>query len=119
MSRESKGKYLEMAAYVVKIPPSWPSNPILWFMQVESQFMLRRITAQLMKFHYVLANLSQEIATEVRDLLMNPPAENPYDVFKETLIKNTILSEKRLLQQLLSAEDLGDQKPTQLFQKMQ
>ena len=48
--------------------------------------MLGGITAQLMMtFHHVLANFSQETATEVRDLLMNPPEENPYDVLKETL----------------------------------
>ena len=62
----------EMAAYAIKIPPFWPSDPILWFTQVESQFMLRGITAQVTKFHHILANLSQEIATEVRDLLIIP-----------------------------------------------
>ena len=48
-----------------------------------------------MKFHHILANLSQEIATEDRDLLMNPLAENPYDVLKETLIKRITLAEQR------------------------
>ena len=76
-----------MAAYAIKISLFWPSDPTLWFTQVESQFMLRGMTAQLMKFRHVLANLSQEIGTEVRDVLMNPPAENPYDGLKETLIK--------------------------------
>ena len=64
-------------------------------MQVEPQFLLRGITARLMNFHHLLANLSQEIATEVRDLLINPPAENPYDVLKETLTKSITLSQKR------------------------
>ena len=48
---------------------------MLWFTQVESQFVLRGITAQLTKFHHVLANLAQEIATEIGDLLVNPPTE--------------------------------------------
>ena len=103
-----EGKNLEVAAYAVEIPPFWLSDPMLWFMQVESQFMLRVITAQMKKFHDVLANLSQEIATKVRDLLINPPTKNPYYVLKKTLIKRTILSEQQQLQQLLSAEDLGD-----------
>ena len=81
-----------MAAYAIKIPSFWSSDPILWFTQVESQFMLQGITAQVTKFHHVLANLSQEITTEVRDLLINPPEENPYNVLKETLIKRTTLS---------------------------
>ena len=95
MSREGKGRNLEVAAYAVKIPPFWPSDPMLWCTQVESQLKLQGITAQLMKFHHVLANLSQEIATEIRDLLMNLPTENPYDVLKETLIKRSTLSEQR------------------------
>ena len=86
-----------MAAYAVKIPLFWLSDPMLWFMQVEAQFVLKGITAQfvlkviaaqLTKFHYILANLSQEIATEVRYLLMNPLEENPYDVLKETRINS-------------------------------
>ena len=110
---------IEVAAYAITTPPFWPSNTMLWFAQVEAQFMLRGITAQLTKFHHVLANLSQTTASEVRDLLMNPPKENTYDVLKETLIKWTTLSEQQRLQQLLSTEDLKDQKPTHLLCKMQ
>ena len=94
MSSEGEGRDPEVAAYIVKIPPLWSSDLMLWFTQVESQFMPRGITAQLTKFHHVLANLSQEIATEVRDLLINPPTESPYDVLKGTLIKKTTLSEQ-------------------------
>ena len=70
------GRELEVAAYTIKIPLFCLSDPLLGFMQVESEFVLRVTTAQLMKFHHVLAKPSQEIATEVRDLLMNPPAKN-------------------------------------------
>ena len=52
-------------------------------------------------------------------MLMTPTEENLYDILKETLIKRTTLSEQWQLQQLLSAEDLGDQKPTHLLCKMQ
>ena len=50
---------------------------------------------------------------------MNPPEEIPYDVLKETLIKQTTLSEQLQLQQLLSTEDLRNQKPTHVLWKMQ
>ena len=42
-----------------------------------------------------------------------------YDVLKETLTERTTLSEQKRLQQLLSADNLGDQKPIQLPCKMQ
>ena len=69
--------------------------------------MPRGITAQVMKFHHVPANLSQKIATEIGDLIINPPEENPYNILKETLIKRTTLSEERRLQ-LFSTEDIGN-----------
>ena len=50
---------------------------------------------------------------------MNPLEENSCNILKETLIKRTILSEQQRLQQLLSIEDLGYQKPTQVLCKMQ
>ena len=70
---------------------------------------------QKTKFKYVVTSLSPEYATEVRDLLLQPPNENPYDVLKEQLVKQTATSEQRRLQQLLSSEELGDRKPTQLL----
>ena len=56
------------------------------------QFQQGEIVAQAMKFDHFLANLTQEIATKVRDLLMNLPEDNPYDVLKLTVIKRTNVS---------------------------
>ena len=56
---------------------------------------------------------------EVRDLLLNPPVDNPYDTLKAQLVKRTTASEQRKLQQLISGEELGDRKPTQLLRQMQ
>ena len=66
-----------------------------------------------------MASLSSEIATEVRDLILTPSAENPFDTLKEQLIKRTTASEQKRLQQLLNAEDLGDRKPSQVLCRMQ
>ena len=56
---------------------------------------------------------------EIRDLLFRPPAENPYNALKVQLIKRTAASEQLKLQQLISGEELGDRKPTQLLRRMQ
>ena len=60
-----------------------------------------------------------EYATEVRNLLVNPPEENPYEKLKEKTISRVADSERQKIRQLLTAEELGDCKPTKLVRKMQ
>lgn len=90
----------------------------IWFAQDEAQFTTRGITSQGTKFAYVVAWLQPEIAEEVRDLLITPPAEDPYDKIKTQFIARTSTSEKKRLHQLLISEGLGDRKPSQLLRRM-
>ena len=70
-------------------------------------------------FDYIVASLSLEFATEVCDLILKPPTEEPLWQVKEQLIKHMAASEQRRLQQLFNTEELGDCKPIQLLWRIQ
>ncbi|XP_064458869.1 uncharacterized protein LOC135369138 [Ornithodoros turicata] len=105
--------------YAIRLPPFWSHNPTVWFLQVECQFALSGITSQLAKFRHAVSVLPQEVAAQLIDVLTAPPAANPYDALKAALLERTTASERKRFQELLSAEDLGDRRPTELLRHMQ
>ena len=109
----------DIAAVALKLPSFWSADPQVWFAQVESQFFTRKITNQDTKFHHIVACLPPEVAVDIRDLIINKPPDNAYDELKNTLIKRTTASRTKRLQQLLSAEELGDRKPSQLLRRFE
>ena len=108
-----------ITAVSLKLPPYWPSDPQIWFAQIEAQFNTRNITSERTRFDYVISSLAPEVAHEVRDLLLKPPTATQYTTLKAALIQRTTLSEQHRLQQLFSTEEFGDRKPTQLLQRIQ
>ena len=108
-----------VAAVAVRLPPFWPANPRIWFVQVEAQFSRRGITTSRTKYEEIVCALPTEYATEIQDLLLDPPDDEPYEKLKQQLIARIADSERQKLRQLLTAEELGDRKPSQLLRKMQ
>ena len=79
---------LTIAAVSVKLPPFWPQDPEVWLMQVEAQFANKGTTVQ----KSVISLLSPDVTMEVRDLLLKPPTDNPYNMLLAQLIKCTAAS---------------------------
>ncbi|KAG0426494.1 hypothetical protein HPB47_026404 [Ixodes persulcatus] len=94
------------ATAVLTLPKFWAEDPALWFVQVENKFRLHRITSQIRQYELLIDALPPQAATEVRDILLS-------------LVSRLVASEQRRLQQLLSAEELGDRRPSQFLRHLQ
>ncbi|KAG0431436.1 hypothetical protein HPB47_021784, partial [Ixodes persulcatus] len=88
MSSQQEHGPLSVSAFNVKLPPFRTSVLDLWFLQVESRFAARRITAALTKYHHEVSSLPPATACEIRDLLFAPPAEDAYKTLKTTLLQS-------------------------------
>lgn len=108
-----------LGAVGLKLPPFWRHDPQIWFAQAEAQFSTRNITAEATKYAHVIATLPPEVAQDVRDILISPPAANPYTTLKQQLVTRTTESEQRMVQMLLTEEELGDRKPSQFLRRLE
>ncbi|GBL63284.1 hypothetical protein AVEN_105780-1 [Araneus ventricosus] len=94
----------------VKAPPFWRANPALWFRQMESQFTLAGVTSEITKFHHIVAALQPEELEVVGDIMLNPPADEPYDALRKRLCSQYADSEEQRLRDLISGMQRGDRK---------
>lgn len=120
MADQEEHHAIELAAVTaVQLPRFWADDPELWFLQVENQFSIHRITSQTRRYELLFQALPPSAISEVRDVLLAPRGDDPYDFLKKTLITRLVASEQRRLQQLLSAEEMGDRRPSQFLRHLQ
>lgn len=108
----------QIARVAVKIPPLWKNNIHIWFVQVEANFEIAKITEDITKYHTVLAAIDSESLSAISDLILNPPTTNKYDSLKERLIKEFSDSQTQQIRKLLSELTLGDKRPSVLLRQM-
>lgn len=102
----------------LKLPPLWKNNIKLWFIRIESNFALSKISADETKYNNVIASIDPETLTAVSDILLKPPATGKYTALKERLIEEYSDSATQQIRRLLSEIQLGDDKPSHLLRKM-
>ena len=58
----------------------------------------------------MVSQLNQQQAAEVEDIITSPPDQDPYDRLKAELVRRLSTSREQRVRQLLSHEEMGDQK---------
>ncbi|XP_060812917.1 uncharacterized protein LOC132905545 [Bombus pascuorum] len=71
----------------LRIPPFWSHDVALWFLMLESQFEVARITSDKTKFHTAVTNITAQHVQLVRDILFDPPETGQYEHLKKELIR--------------------------------
>jgi len=97
---------------VIRVPPFWPEEPELWFLQLERQFALCGITDDEAKYAHVLSKIEPGQAREIKDMIIHPPTADKYRTIKKALIQRLTDSQEQRIRQLLEHEELGDRKPS-------
>ena len=102
----------------LNLPAFSYDDPSLWFLLVENKLNATGITDDNSKFIITSSALPMKIAAEVRDVLEHPGEENKYDTLKAKLVERLSVSERERVRQLLSNEQLGTRRPSQLYRDM-
>uniref|UniRef100_A0A8D8RH52 DUF7041 domain-containing protein n=1 Tax=Cacopsylla melanoneura TaxID=428564 RepID=A0A8D8RH52_9HEMI len=108
-----------IARTAVRLPEFISTDPELWFAMVEGSFTGNQITSEKTKFGHVISALPSRFATEVKDIILNPPPTEPYTKLKTELIQRLCASQEEKTRQLLEREEIGDRKPSQFLRHLQ
>ncbi|CAH8840984.1 unnamed protein product [Trichobilharzia szidati] len=108
-----------VSAISLTVPVFKPRDPHLWFARLEHYLASNKLTSQTAKFGILSTVLPDEVAEQVRQYIVHPSTEAPYDKLKEEVLRCTSLSDRQALDRLLSNVELGDKTPSQLMRHMQ
>ena len=96
----------------LKIANLYPTNVEFWFNQKETQFDLHNISDDDEHYRLTCAALSGEVASDVRDILLQPFRTHKYLNLKEVLIERRGLTMPERVYKVISGEKLGTNIPS-------
>ncbi|VDM06475.1 unnamed protein product [Schistocephalus solidus] len=115
---ETNRDSIDVNSLSFKSPPFTPSNLRVWFRKIEAVFSTHSITSECTRYSYVVQSLPFDVAVAVEDLLDPIPAEEPYTRLKDAVIHHVAKSANRMLRELFTQVELGDQMPSQIMRHM-
>ena len=102
----------------IRLPPFMIEDPEAFIALLEAQFRDYRITSQMSRYNKLLAAIPPQMLGNFRDIFMQTPENDPYDVLKNALLHRTAASEEKRIQHLLSGIQLGSMTASQLLRQM-
>ena len=90
-----------------KIATFYSTDVELWFNQIESQFDSHHITDDDERYRLTCAALSGEVASDVRDVLLQPFLTHKYENLKAILIERRGLTTPERVNKVISGERAG------------
>ena len=90
-----------------KIATFYATDVELWFNQIETQFDLHQIHDDDERYSLTCAALSGEVASDVRDVLLQPFRSHKYESLKSILIERRGLTTPERVNKVISEERMG------------
>ena len=107
------------AAVAMRAPPFCPQNPTMWFSILECNFKASRVTSSLTKFTYATSLLPSDLLQQLSDVIVDlTTSTTPYEDLKKAVLDRLQSSVSERLRELLSKEELGGEKPSDLLRRM-
>ena len=102
-----------------KIFTFYSTDVELWFNQIETQFDLHQFTDDDERYRLTCAALSGEVASDVRDVLLQPFLTHKYENLKAISIERRGLTTPERVNKVISGEKLGSDIPSSFLRRLQ
>ena len=102
-----------------RIATFYASDVELWFNQIETQFALHQINDDDERYSLTCAALLGEVASDVRDVLLQPFRSNKYESLKAILIERRGLTTPERFNKVISGERIGTDIPSRFLRRLQ
>ena len=117
LGRQSQRRATNLPKF--RIATFYASDVELWFNQIETRFALHQINDDDERYSLTCAALSGEVASDVRDVLLQPFRFNKYDSLKAILIERRGLTTPERVNKVISGEKIGNDIPSRFLRRLQ
>ena len=117
LGRQSQRRATNLPKF--RIATFYASVVELWFNQIETQFALHQINDDDERYSLTCAALSGEVASDVRDVLLQPFRSNKYKSLKAILIEGRGLTTPERVNKVISGERIGNDIPSRFLRRLQ